>query len=145
MNIHNFVELIQETKVKRPKIFSLDADCKANAEDICMIEAYYDLQLPSSYKEFLMQFGGGYFAFVVVYSLDAHSDFFLKKNADPEFVKANNFLPVVDFETGDLAGFRIVNGACEAQMSLFNHDEQAITDLGLDFFDVLAEYGLNID
>lgn len=144
MEINDFAARVQEERIKRPGIFGLDADCRASVEDIGMIEAYYGVQLPLSYKEFLMQFGGGYFAFVVVYSLDANSDFYLKKNVDPEFTKANNFLPVVDFETGDLAGFRIVNGVCEEQMSIFNHDEEGITDLGQDFFEVLVEYGLDL-
>lgn len=63
MNKKEFEGLIQRIKTKNPEIFSLDSDCPARAEGIEMMEKYYDVVFPESYKDFLLQCGGGYFGF----------------------------------------------------------------------------------
>ena len=77
MNKKEFEEMIQTVKNKNPRIFGLNSDCKPAAEDIELLEKYYNIVFPRSYKEFLLQYGGRYFAYTVVYSLDIQSPFYI--------------------------------------------------------------------
>ena len=142
MNIEEFEALVQELKINNPKIFGLESDAKPTIEEIKLIEEYYEISLPTSYKEFLKKYGGGYFAYLVVYSMDDQSFFYLRNNVMKELIKINKFFPVIDFETGDLAGFKIINDVCEDMIMLYNHEDNVINDLHMNFFDAIAKYGL---
>ena len=142
MNKKEFDKMIQTVKDKNPRIFGLNSDCMPTAEDIELLEKYYNIVFPKSYKEFLLQYGGGYFAYTVVYSLDVQSPFYIKNNVSLEFVKNNNIFPIIDFETGDLAGFKVNNGICEDIIILYSHEEKILSDTKMNFYDALGKYGL---
>ena len=144
MDKKEFDELTQKVKNNNPKIFGLDADCIPTIENIELIEKYYGIVFPKSYKEFVLQYGGGYFAFTVIYSFDEQSPFYIKNNVALEFININNFFPIIDFETGDMAGFKIDNGICEDSIILYNHEEGIISDLKLGFYDAIVKYGLKL-
>ncbi|MBD5136859.1 MAG: SMI1/KNR4 family protein [Lachnospiraceae bacterium] len=144
MNKKEFEELMLRVKTKNPRIFGLDSDCKPTVEDIEMMEKYYNIVFSKSYKDFLLQYGGGYFAFTIVYSLDKQSCFYIKNNVSVEFVKDNKIFPIIDFETGDLAGFKVYNGRCEDTIVLYNHEEKRTSDTKLNFYDALGKYGLKL-
>lgn len=120
-------------------------DSKPTMGEIELIEKYYGIVFPASYKEFLLQYGGGYFAHTVVYSLDKQSSFYVKNNITTEFIKDKNIFPVIDFETGDVAGFKIDKGICEDSIIIYLHEENAICDLHMNFYDALVKYGLNLE
>lgn len=144
METIEFNQLIEKVKKENPMLFCLESDCKANITKIEMIENYYGIVLPKSYKEFLMQYGGGYFAYTIVYSADDESPYYLISNVDKQFSKNRKYLPVFDFETGDLAGFRIEDGVCEDSILIYDHEEDKISDTGLDFYTTLVKYGLKL-
>lgn len=145
MNIYEFNELVQKVHSKSPKILGLDSDNPPSIREIEELEKYYDIKVPDSYKEFLLRYGGGYFAFTTVYSMDKQSTFFIKNNISLEFVKENKFIPIIDCETGDMIGFKIEDRKCTELMALYNHEDGIVSDLNMDLFDVLAKYGLKID
>lgn len=144
MNKREFEELIQKVKAKNPRIFGLGSDCYPTVEDVKMMEKYYNIVFPESYKDFLLQYGGGYFAFTIVYSFDKQSCFYVKSNVSPDFVMDNKIFPVIDFETGDLAGFKVNNGKCEDTILLYSHGDKIISGTNLNFYDALAKYGLKL-
>lgn len=145
MDKREFEELAQKVKIKNPRIFDLDADCKPTIKDIELMEEYYHIVFPRCYKEFLLQYGGGYFAFTIVYSLDSQSPFYVKNNVSIEFINDNKFFPVIDFETGDLAGFKVNNGICEDSIVLYNHEEKVTSDIKLNFYDAIEKYGFKVN
>lgn len=57
MDKKEFDELIQQVKENKPKLFGLDADEIPTITDIDMIEKYYGIVFPKSYKEFVLQYG----------------------------------------------------------------------------------------
>lgn len=92
---------------------------------------------------FLKEYGGGYFAYTVVYSCDSNSDFYILKRVAKDWVEKNNFFPVIDFETGDLAGFKVRDKVCENRISVFDHDiDNIVVSNEGDFFEALVQYGL---
>lgn len=94
---------------------------------------------------FLCSYGGGYFAYTVVYSCDANSSFYLPNNVSKEWIAKHSFLPVLDFETGDFGGFRIENGVCKDMFGIYLHDtEEIMEESECDFYSALLKYGLKL-
>lgn len=143
MEFPEFNSIIAEVKSSRPRLFELESSKIASREDLDRVEEYYDIKLPESYKSFLCKYGGGYFAYTVVYSCDASSSFYLPKNVSKEWVENNLFLPVIDFETGDFGGFSIEKGICIERFEIYLHDTKMIVaEFQGDFFSALLRYGL---
>lgn len=78
MDFDIFNTIVDECKTKKPKLFGLGHDKILNAEEI---------ELPNQYKEFLMKYGGGYFGYTNIYSLDEDSDFYILKHNNVPFDK----------------------------------------------------------
>lgn len=145
MEFLEFIDIVDEVKEKKPILFGLDSDKIASDEEITQIESYFCIQLPESYKSFLKKYGGGYFAYTVVYSSDANSDFYVIKNITKDWVDTYNFFPIIDFETGDLGGFKVNDKQCNDFFSIFTHEEKRIIDYDkYDFFQALLKYGLKL-
>lgn len=145
MDISEFMSIVSEVKENKPILFGLESDKAASDNEIEQIEEYYGVELPKNYKEFLKEFGGGYFGYIVVYSCDRNSRFYLGNNVLKEWIDTYNFFPVMDFETGDLCGFKIYDNKCDEHMCIFNHGEQpVIEETGDNLFQALVKYGFKL-
>ena len=142
MDLTEFKKRVSEEKIKNPILFELETDCIPTSEQINEVELYYKIKIPSSYKEFLAEYGGGYFACILVYSMDRNSPFYLPSNVGGEFVQKEKFFPIIDLETGDLAGFRIDDGVCEDSVGIYDHENKIIKDLNIGFFEFVLKYGV---
>lgn len=142
MNKHDFENALREIMERKPRLFALESDKKASVEMLETVEEYYEIKLPDSYKNFVSQYGGGYFGFIVVYSCDCNGTFYIKDKVLKEWVSEKAFLPVFDFETGDFLGFEIENGICRNKVALYLHEENELQKLEIDFYDALLKYGL---
>ncbi|MCM1416757.1 MAG: SMI1/KNR4 family protein [bacterium] len=143
MDKNIFDNKVREIVEKSPRLFGLHSDNMASAAMIKDVEEYYNFKLPDSYKEYLKQYGGGYFGYIIVYSCDYNSMFYIKKNVAKELVLENAFLPIIDLETGDFIGFKILGEKCQNAVTLYLHEEDELQDLKMDFYDALLKYGLN--
>ncbi|MBO0953100.1 SMI1/KNR4 family protein [Fibrella forsythiae] len=73
------------------------------------IEKEYNVVFPTNYKEFCKKFGGGYFGYTMVYSLDRTGEWFIFDKLD-EIVSygyslSAKFLPFSDDQTGGIYCF----------------------------------------
>lgn len=144
MEFLDFISIVDGVRKKKPILFGLDSDNVVSDDKIKKIENYYCIQLPESYKVFLKKYGGGYFAYTVIYSGDVKSNFYVIKNISKEWVDKYDFFPVMDFETGDLGGFEIDNKKCCDYFSIFVHEEKKIIKYQYDLFQALLKYGLKL-
>lgn len=145
MDATSFRNKIIETAEKKPKLFALESDAKVSIEEIESVEKYYNIILPDSYKDFVNHYGGGYFGFIVVYSCDSNGMFHIRDNVLREWVAEKSFLPVIDLETGDLLGFKINNGICKHNITLYLHEEDSLQEMQIDFYEALIKIGLKLD
>ena len=145
MDKRSFQNKVKEIAEKEPKLFALESDGKANDEMIERIEDYYDVKLPKVYKYFVKQYGGGYFGFIIVYSCDSNGMFYIKDRVLKEWVLEKDFLPVVDFETGDSLGFQVKEGVCQSTVTMYLHEENKLHEMDMDFYEVLLKYGLKFN
>ena len=145
MNYKEFYLIVNEVKVKNPVWFGLESDSSATDSEIDAVEAFLSITLPEEYKIFVKEFGGGYFAFTNVFSVNKESEWYIiKQNKQIGLVNSHDFLAVSDNQVGDFYGFKIVNGKCEAYLMFFDHETGQIekTKYG-DLFEYLEKVGLN--
>lgn len=143
MNYTDFIKEIEITKKKKPLLFDLEHDNVAKEVDIKENEKYYGISFPESYKKFLMNFGGGYFGYIVVYSLEKGGMFYLQDYVSLSSIEEFGMLPVTDLETGDYIGFDIENNMCTENLVIWLHEEMKKEKLNIDFYELLISMGLN--
>ena len=110
-------------------------------ETIINFQKQHKIILPEKYIQFLLSFGGGYFGYTNIYSLDENSSFFIF-NHNPAIIK--DLLFIADNECGDYYAFRVQDDKCSEEIVFYDHEDNAIKDT--DFSDVLeylVKIGLN--
>lgn len=124
MDFEEFKEFVENTKKQHPVWFGLPSDSQSTEESIMFAEKKMDAVFPNQYKEFLKEYGGGYFGFTVIYSLDDASDWnLINKNEENNHIRSD-FLIFSENELGDFFGFHIDNGKCGPSLYFFDHETQ---------------------
>ncbi len=146
MNLNEFSRVVDEMKVKNPVWFGLESDPKSTESDIKDIESHLLIKLPGEYKEFVKEYGGGYFAFTNVFSGDKESEWYISTQNDAiDLLNSHEFLAVSDNETGDYYGFKVINGICESKISLYDHEDNQLKSTEYkNLYDFLIKVGLNL-
>lgn len=70
MEYELFEKIVTDYKRRKPILFGLEHDEICSAEQIEDFENMLQIEFSEKYKQFLMNFGGGYFGYANVYSLD---------------------------------------------------------------------------
>lgn len=142
MNYNEFICKVDEIKERNPILFQLEHDKTVGEAVITKYEQYYNLTFPVSYKRIMQEIGGGFFGYVIIFSLDEGGMFNLKDNVSLKMIQETGMLPVIDLETGDYIGFDIVEKRCTEDVVLWLHEEKAKKRMDISFYEVLIEKGL---
>ena len=86
MDFETFKEVIKKAKAEKPLLFTLGHDNIPTIESIIDFQKQHQIILPPKYIQFLFGFGGGYFGYANIYSLDKDSYFFILKH-NPAIIK----------------------------------------------------------
>ena len=143
MEFTAFNAIVDRLRNNNKAMFGLSGDSIATEKELVKVENHYKIKLSKDYRNFLQTYGGGYFGYTIVYSCDSSSRFYLINNVGVDWINMYHFLPIIDLETGDLAGYRINDQKCEDYISVFCHDNNSIIDYNLDLFDYILKQGLN--
>ena len=138
MDFEIFKEAVKMAKAKKPLLFGLEHDNIPTSEEVIAFQRQYQIALPEKYIQFILNFGGGYFGYTNIYSLDKSSDFFIL-NRNPIIVK--DMLFIADNGCGDHYAFPIEEGKCKDKIVFCDHEDNTVQDT--DFSDVL-EYLVKI-
>ena len=143
MNFEEFTIIVDEKKKSNPIWFALESDTIPEQSVITEVEQMLGVTLPRCYVDFINKFGGGYFAFSKIYSLDRSSEWFLFDKNKSVNQKLRGYILFSDNEVGDFFGFKIQNHRCEEEIYFYDHEEQSwtITSYG-DLFEFLADIAL---
>jgi len=146
MTFDEFKLIVDKKKRDKPLWFALDSEQRAKEIDIDNIEKLYNIHLPIDYKLFLKEFGGGYFAFVTVYTCNENSNFYIVSKNPAETVNKSKFIAISDNGAGDLYGFSITDNSCNDKISMYSHEDQAIQGTEYnDLLNFLLSEGLQIN
>ena len=113
---------IKEIKNLHPLWFELADVNKATKEDIANVEKELLCQLPDEYKYFLKNYGGGYFAFTIIYSLCKDSKYNLIKINTHNHKIAKDYILFSENQVGDFYGFKKENNMCTSVIYFFDHE-----------------------
>ena len=143
MNFDDFKSLVESKRKSNPIWFALDADKKPSQEDYTKVETKLGAKLPLDYLRFINEFGGGYFAFSNVFSLDEQSDFnIVNQNYNYAVIRKGHVL-LSENGTGDFYGYKVVNGDCLPQIRFFDHETQQWYETEFaDLFEYLERFAL---
>lgn len=142
MKFCDFLSLIQKEKEKHPIWFSLESDKAVADLNIEQVEKVLDVRFPIEYKQFVKNYGGGYFAFAIVYSCDITGAFYIGNYNDKDEIKNKKFISISDDATGDLFGFIVTDEVCSSCVYRYRHEQADYIVEYDDFFDFLKCIGL---
>jgi hypothetical protein len=144
MDRRDFAELVEATQAAHPVWFDLPADRKADAEALDEVERQLGVRLAADFGWFLSEYGGGDFAFVLVYSADKASDLYVVRN-QPTHANA----PVVAFSddgTGNQFVFPVQDGLADDVVLSLDHETGELARVAYDgFLGFVARRGLRLD
>ena len=143
MDYNDFIKELDLIKIKKPMLFQLERDGVVSENVIIEYEKEYGISFSDSYKKVLMELGGGYIGYIIMYSLDENGAFNLRNYVSKDVIYKYNMLPVIDLETGDYIGFDIENNKCTEKLVILLHEENNIKILNTDFYELLISVGLN--
>lgn len=128
MDFKSFKELVEKAKNDHPVWFGLDSDESPDYTAITEAEEELGAKLPADYKDFILEYGGGYFAFSTVYSLESGSDWNLvDANYKYDSIRYDHVL-ISENGSGDFYGFKVVDGVCEPKIYFYDHQAETWQD-----------------
>lgn len=140
MEFFTFNEIVNKTKIEAPILFGLEHDVVPSKEDILKFEGQHNIQLTEKYKQFLLKYGGGFFGYANLYSLDKGSSFYLLHYND---IPLTNILRIADNGCGDYYVLKIVERKCQDAILFFEHDTRLLRSTKFsDIFEYLVSAGL---
>ncbi len=145
MEFEEFRKRVETKKRTDPHLFCLENDTIAGLEQIAAFEETHRIRLPEKYKLFLSTYGGGYFGYANIYSLDPKGVFPVTNENRFQFpLTPGKCLYVSDNGCGDLYGFRIdPKGRCSERLFYRDHEDGAIYETEYtDTFEYLVAVGI---
>ncbi len=141
MDQRRFAETVARVEDRHPTWFDLQRDEPLDPNQRVELEDTLGLRLPDDYVWFLCEYGGGEFAFAMIFSADSASDLFILQNQEPSL--AGRAVAFSEDGTGNQFVFPVVNGIAEDRVLIFDHE---IGDLrqseGGGFLDFVHRVGL---
>lgn len=140
MEFNTFQCIVEKAQVECPLLFELEHDNIPHLEEILEFQKQHQIQLPKKYIRFLLNYGGGYFGYANIYSLDKNSYFYLPNHNEKVLEK---FLYIADNECGDYYALPIEQGKCKEAVVFYNHDDDEIYSTEFaDILEYLVKLGL---
>jgi hypothetical protein len=143
-----FGEIFREMQSKwleeaHPEEFFPFARWRASDSDLQRVERELMVQLPSVYKNFMRQYGGGQFLcldLLPVISADDNNEDVLTVNLYQS--SRTNFIAVAPVGTGDWWGFSHDDGICRERVDFLDHEDNRVSEFAPDFLAFIAKEGL---
>lgn len=136
---------MNEKKEVNPIWFGMDSCELVTDKEIALYEHKQGIEMPVEYTEFIIRYGGGYFAFTKIFSLANNSEWNIE-SLNEKFVKIKDFIAISDNGAGDFYGFKVIDGKCESQIYVYDHENGIIESTKYkDLFEYLVGVGLRSD
>lgn len=122
MDFKAFRELVEKTMSDHPVWFGIESDESPTDTMIAEAEKRLSVELPEDYKNFINAYGGGYFAFSNVYSLEVGSDWNLVDVNYKYDTLRKGFVLFSENGAGDFYGFKVESDGCKSEIYFFDHE-----------------------
>lgn len=139
----DFLSIYHSVHRLHPGWFDLPSDNRADPTLLADAEDALGAKLPSDFRWFLEEFGGGDFAFAAIYSVDPASDLNICENQPDESPGAIAFS---DDGTGNFYVFLVQWTSCEDRVLLLDHESGRLRETEYSgFLDFAARVALRSD
>jgi hypothetical protein len=142
MIIEDLKQIDTRYRQEKPGLFEFATpDRPATEQQLEDVERSIGVRLPPSYRTFLGEFGGGTFRFVVIFSADPDSEWYLPNQQS----KASRYLPdgLLAF-SDDYAGgnyvFKVVDGEAQEAVFYWHTDGSESSTKFKDMMEFVARY-----
>ncbi len=142
MELSEFNSYVINAKNKNPIWFELEHDDPPSLSEIESTQQTLGIEFCPKYIEFLYEYGGGYFAFAEVYSLDANSEFYIAKYNSRESIVEFGYVVLSDNGAGDLYIFSVSEGKASSEVYLLEHESGSCNLIYEDILEFCKSVGL---
>ena len=140
MEFGTFVKLVDDYKCRKPVLFGLGHDRILSNDEIRKFECIYQIELSPKYKDFLLKYGGGYFGYANIYSLDKQSTFYILNHNK---IPIDKYLRIADNGCGDYYLICVDDVSDTEQVFYYEHDTNTICKTEYaDILEYLVKVGL---
>lgn len=144
MDFEAFKYLVEKTKNDHPVWFGMESDESPDEAAVAEAEGKLGAKLPTDYKNFIFEYGGGYFAFSNVFSLEDSSDWHLVDINYKYDAIRNGHVLISENGSGDFYGFKVVDGICEPKIYFYDHEVETWQESPYsNLFDYLEKFALS--
>ena len=142
MTLEDFRKTHQRYQREKPKLFLLvEPDSVATSEQLGEVEREIEVKLPSKYRAFLSEFGGGTFGFTNVFSVDPGGDYYLpNRREEASSYLPKGLLPFSDDFAGGLYVFKVEDGEAQKSIYYWNSDGGLVATEFADILDFIARH-----
>lgn len=143
MNFDEFQQLVKTKQKSNPVWFRLAQDKPPDKGEIECAEQKLAAKFPVEYVKFISEYGGGYFAFANVFSLQQDSVWHIvDTNIKSEAIR-KGFVLFSDNGVGDFYGFAVEHSQCQREVYFFDHEQMRWTKTEFEnLFDFLRRFAL---
>jgi len=144
MDFEKFKEVVEKAKIDHPVWFGMESDVSPDEAAVTKAEMKLGAKFPADYKKFIYEYGGGYFAFSNVFSLENGSEWNLvNQNCKYDAIRDGHLL-ISENGAGDIYGYKVVDGVCEREIYFYDHEEETwqASPYGT-LFDYLEKFALS--
>jgi hypothetical protein len=143
MTRDEFRKLVEQARAEHARRFERPADARPDDAEVEAHQEELKSRFPAEYLDFLREWGGGHFGFMVAYSMDRSSKLDVVTKNSVEWLGREDFVAVSDNGAGDYYGFRVEDGTCRPEVVRFDHETGEIgSPRADDWFACAAEHGL---
>jgi antitoxin YobK len=143
MEISDFEQLTAAAKSEHPQWFLVFNGLVARQVDVSNAEEQLGARLPTKYKWFMENYGGGAFAFTDILPVvmpDESGESVISVNAENTW--SEPFIAVAPVGTGDWWGFLVKSGECSDEVHMHDHEDGTISLQADDFLEFAAKHSL---
>ena len=123
MTFETFQQQVAQAQARNAWQFEEQRDAPLSLERIRDFELQHGVELPDAYRQFLMRYGAGDFAFTAIYSPDPSSDWSLWRQLEQFLGARRDFVPFAENGCGDYYGFPVASGSCEDRVVWADHEQ----------------------
>lgn len=114
-----FDNKIKKLQQLHPIWFKLLDSRPVNIDEFQETEEKMNIKLPPEYKHIVTNYGGGYFAFSILYSILDESDYNIYQENK---VLSKGYILFSENQVGDLYGFKIDNNIAKSEIYFYCHE-----------------------
>ena len=117
-----FDKKIKELQQLHPIWFKLLDSRPATIDEFRELEKKMNVKLPFEYEHIVTTYGGGYFAFSILYSVLDESDYNIYSINEENKILAKGYILFSENQVGDFYGFKIKDNIVQSKIYFYDHE-----------------------